>query len=219
MNNKNPIKNTKELYAILSSIFCINSTGSRDNDINNIVEYAFERVLNGNTNLLVLGCIGRHKEQILPEVMQILNQDTQYQKFLKESKRLHKFKPNPVFTVLVDWVNDSGESEVKSYLFSTLEKAQEQFRKEAIDELGAHRGEDIFCDEGCEPSFIKELLDEFDDDFNHMNNESNADFVIDARPDYFSCYKQGEYGTDHFDVRIIEQQLDECSKEIIKEEK
>lgn len=39
-----------------------------------------------NTNLLTLVCIGRHKEEVMPEIMQLLA-DTQYEKYLEEYKK------------------------------------------------------------------------------------------------------------------------------------
>lgn len=211
------MKNTKEIYAILAAIFCINFSECRDNDINNIIDYAYWRLFGANTNLIALCCIGKTKEQVMPEVLQILNQDTQYSKFLESTKRVD-FKPQTIYTVLVDWVNYEGDSETKSYLFSTIEKAKEQLVIEALDELGARKGDDIYCDEGCDKTFIKYLLDKFDDDFNHMNKEENADFIIDANPTYFSSYRQGRYSESHFNVRILEQTIDEAPEET-KEDK
>jgi len=50
-----------------------------------------------------------------------------------------------------------------------------------------------------------------------MNREENAEWVIDANPTYFSCYKQGRYCEDHFNVRIIERQIDKMPEEKEKE--
>lgn len=81
------MKNTKEVQAILTSILCINYTnGHRDNDIFKIVDYAFRRLFGANTNLITLCCIGKTKEQIMPEIMQVLESVTEYKKYLDEYK-------------------------------------------------------------------------------------------------------------------------------------
>ena len=79
------MKNTKEVQAILTAICCINQTSEhKDEDISKICDYAFRRLFGSNTNLLMLCCVGRSKEEMMPEIMQILEQDTQYKKYLEE---------------------------------------------------------------------------------------------------------------------------------------
>jgi len=81
------MKNAKEVQAILTAIHCINYTsGHRDCDILKITDYTFRRLLGSNTNLLTMYCVGKSKEQIMPEVMRVLKTDTQYQKYLDEYK-------------------------------------------------------------------------------------------------------------------------------------
>jgi len=81
------MKNTKEVQAILTAILCINQTSDhRDDDIDKICDYAFRRLFGSNTNLLMLCCVGRSKEEIMPEIMQVLEQDTAYKKYLEEYK-------------------------------------------------------------------------------------------------------------------------------------
>ena len=82
------MKNTKEVQSILAAIYCINYTRlPRDEDIHRIINYAFYRLFGSNTNLITLYCIGRNKEQMMPEVMQILESDTQYKKYLEENHK------------------------------------------------------------------------------------------------------------------------------------
>ena len=46
------MKNTKEIKAILTAIFAINKTSEReDKDISRILEYAFRRLFESNTNI------------------------------------------------------------------------------------------------------------------------------------------------------------------------
>jgi len=79
------MKNTKEVQAILTAILCINQTSDhRDDDIDKICDYAFRRLFGSNTNLLMLCCVGRSKEEMMPEIMQVLEQETEYKKYLEE---------------------------------------------------------------------------------------------------------------------------------------
>lgn len=72
------MRNIKEIKPILSAIYCINQTGNKDEDIDQILKYAFSRILDSNTNLLLLACIGRNKQEVMPEIEQVLREDTQY---------------------------------------------------------------------------------------------------------------------------------------------
>ena len=82
------MKNTKEVKAILTAIFAINRTSEHeDKDITLVLDYAFRRFFGANTNLLTLACIGKTKEQMMPEVMQVLKADTQYEKYLEDYKK------------------------------------------------------------------------------------------------------------------------------------
>ena len=78
------MKHTNEEQAILTAIFAINRTSEReDKDISLVLNYAFRRLFGANTNLLILSCIGKTKEQIKPEVMQLLESCTQYKTYLE----------------------------------------------------------------------------------------------------------------------------------------
>ena len=82
------MKNTNEVKSILTAIYAINQTNEhKDNDIALILDYAFRRLYGANTNLLILSYIGKTKEQIMPEVIQVLKADTQYEKYLEEYKQ------------------------------------------------------------------------------------------------------------------------------------
>ena len=79
------MKNTKEIKSILIAILCINRTnGNTDNDIEKLCDYAFRRLFGTNTNLLTLACIQRTKEEMMPELLQILGEETQYLKYWEE---------------------------------------------------------------------------------------------------------------------------------------
>ena len=79
------MKHTNEVQAILTAIFAINRTGEHeDKDITLVLDYAFRRLFGANTNLLLLACIGKTKEQMMPEVREVLKTYTQYEKCMEE---------------------------------------------------------------------------------------------------------------------------------------
>lgn len=72
------MKNTKEIKPILTALYCINFLGNKDEDIDKILKYAFNSIFNSNTNLLTLACIGKTKESAMPEILQLLKEETLY---------------------------------------------------------------------------------------------------------------------------------------------
>ena len=79
------MKHTDEVQAILTAIFAINKTSEHeDKDITLVLDYAFRRLFGANTNLLLLSCVGKTKEQMLPEVREVLKTYTQYEKYMEE---------------------------------------------------------------------------------------------------------------------------------------
>ena len=82
------MKHENEVQAILTAIFAINQTSEHeDKDISLILDYAFRRLFGANTNLLLISCIGKTKEQMMPEVREVLKTYTQYEKYLEEYKQ------------------------------------------------------------------------------------------------------------------------------------
>ena len=80
------MKKLDELKFLLTSVFVINQTKEyKDNDISLILDYAFRRLYGTNTNLFLLACAGKTKEQIMPEVQKLLD-NTQYKNYLEEIK-------------------------------------------------------------------------------------------------------------------------------------
>lgn len=82
------MKNTKEIQSILSAIYCINHSkrDNKDKDIELLCEYAFNRLYNSNTNLLILSCVSKTEKQILEEVNQMMFADTKYKEFIDLKK-------------------------------------------------------------------------------------------------------------------------------------
>ena len=79
------MKNTKEIRALITAVYCINKTnGNEDKDITNLCRYIFLRCMNGNPNMLDILCIGKTKDELLPYLMQILEEETQYKKYMED---------------------------------------------------------------------------------------------------------------------------------------
>ena len=82
------MKHTNEVQAVLTAIFAINRTSEHeDKDITLVLDYAFRRFFSANTNLLLLSCVGKTKEQMMPEIREMLKIYTQYEKYLEEYKQ------------------------------------------------------------------------------------------------------------------------------------
>lgn len=81
------MKNTKEVQIILASIFCLNRTSERNEHIDKICDYAFRRLFGANTNLLSLACVGQTKEAMEKQVIEALEIETAYKKYLEEYKK------------------------------------------------------------------------------------------------------------------------------------
>ena len=81
------MKNSKEMQAILIAIYCINLTGNEDKDITNLCEYRFTRCTDVNFRMIGLHLIKKSKDEIMPEVNQMLDGQTKYKKYLEEYKR------------------------------------------------------------------------------------------------------------------------------------
>lgn len=83
--NKPTMRNLKELNAILTAIHCINYLNNpRDNDIWKLTDYAFRRIFGCNSNLKTMYCMGQTKETMMPILMKLLEDDTEYKKYLQE---------------------------------------------------------------------------------------------------------------------------------------
>ena len=81
------MKNTKEIEAILGVLFYLNRHGYNDQDIANVLEYAFCRLFGSNTNLLLLACIGQTKESAKPAIDEILRTQTQFNEFMNGKEK------------------------------------------------------------------------------------------------------------------------------------
>lgn len=78
------MRNTKEVRSILSVIYYLNRLSEHeDKEIAEVLDYAFYRLFNGNSRMLLLATIGRTREDSMPEIMEILKHDTQYHEYQK----------------------------------------------------------------------------------------------------------------------------------------
>lgn len=79
------MKNTKEIHALITAIHCINFVSEhKDPDIFKLTDYFCRRILGFNSNLKTILCVGQTKESIMPVIMELLEQETEYKKYLKE---------------------------------------------------------------------------------------------------------------------------------------
>lgn len=80
------MKRLDELKFLLTSVLAINATSEhKDPDISRILDYAFQRLYGTNTNLFLLACIGKNKQQIMPEVEKLLKH-TNFDQYEKENR-------------------------------------------------------------------------------------------------------------------------------------
>lgn len=81
------MKNTKEMQTILTAIYCINQTGKKDEDITNLCEYAFTRCTDINFRMIMLQIMGHPKENIMPEITELLYGETQFKNYMENKKK------------------------------------------------------------------------------------------------------------------------------------
>ncbi len=81
------MKNTKEIKTIFAILFYLNKLGADDQDITNLLNYAFDRILDCNTNLLYLACLNRKKADCMDEINQLLREDTQYHQYIAKVEK------------------------------------------------------------------------------------------------------------------------------------
>jgi len=120
-----------------------------------------------------------------------------------------KNKKDKVFLVTVEWVCDSGESDCDTHPYDRMKKAKGRLREESLAELRDRAGETVYlnADEADEAIF-RDLVKEFDNGgFEIVEKEEDAKYVIEVTPGSFSCYRQGEYCSDHFNVNIKENEI------------
>ena len=78
MDKKRIMRHTDEIHAILTAIYCINETTTKDKDIAKIIEYAFYRVYKESVYELKELCEEKQKSDVMPDLMSILQSETEY---------------------------------------------------------------------------------------------------------------------------------------------
>ena len=78
MDKKRVMRHTDEIHAILTAIYCINETTAKDEDIAKLIEYAFYRVYKEGVYDLKELCSKKQKSDVMPDLMLILQSETEY---------------------------------------------------------------------------------------------------------------------------------------------
>lgn len=82
------MKNTKEIIPVLTAVYCINQTSKHgDIDIKNLLSYLFINCFDVNVNMLTLTCLPYTKKTIMPQLNELLDEETKYLKYLEEIKK------------------------------------------------------------------------------------------------------------------------------------
>ena len=81
------MKNTKEVKTILGVLYYLNRLWNNDKDIEDVLDYAFYRLFDSNTNLLLLACVGQTKESAKPAIDEILRTQTNFNEFIRHKER------------------------------------------------------------------------------------------------------------------------------------
>ena len=77
MDKKRIMRHTDEIHAILTAIYCINETTTKDQDIAKLIEYAFYRVYKEGVYDLKELCEEKQKSDILTELTMLLKAETE----------------------------------------------------------------------------------------------------------------------------------------------
>lgn len=78
MDKKRVMRHTDEIHAILTTIYCINETTDKDEDIAKLIEYAFYRVYKEGVYDLKELCADKQKPDIMPDLILTLQSETEY---------------------------------------------------------------------------------------------------------------------------------------------
>ena len=77
MDKKRVMRHTDEIHAILTAIYCINETTTKDEDVAKFIEYAFYRVYKEGVYELKELCSEKQKSDILTELKILLEAETE----------------------------------------------------------------------------------------------------------------------------------------------
>ena len=77
MDKKRVMRHTDEIHAVLTAIYCINETTTKDEDVAKLIEYAFYRVYKEGVYNLKELCAQKQKSDILTELKMLLEAETE----------------------------------------------------------------------------------------------------------------------------------------------
>ena len=78
MDKKRIMRHTDEIHAILTAIYCINETTTKDEDVAKLIEYAFYRVYKEGVYDLKQICVQKQKSDIMSDLLLLLDSETEY---------------------------------------------------------------------------------------------------------------------------------------------
>ena len=76
-NKKKRMRHTYEIHAILSSIYCINETNAKDEDVKKLIEYALYRVYKESCTQMKEYCKDK-KSDVMPDLNNLLISETYF---------------------------------------------------------------------------------------------------------------------------------------------
>ena len=77
MNKKQRMRHTYEIHAILTAIYCINETTTKDEDVAKLIEYAFYRIYKESVYNLKELCTQKQKSDVKPDLLLLLESETE----------------------------------------------------------------------------------------------------------------------------------------------
>lgn len=80
MDKKRIMRHTDEIHAILTAIYCINETTTKDEDITKLIEYALFRVYKDSPVEMREYCKEKAKSDVMPDLIDLLISETNYNK-------------------------------------------------------------------------------------------------------------------------------------------
>lgn len=79
MDKKRVMRHTDEIHAILTAIYCINQTTTKDGNIAKLIEYTFYRVYKESVYNFKKLCVGKQKSDVLPDLILLLQSETEFE--------------------------------------------------------------------------------------------------------------------------------------------
>ena len=77
MDKKRIMRHTNEIHAVLTAIYCINETTTKDEDVAKLIEYTFYRVYKEGVYDLKELCVDKQKSSVMPDLLLLLESETE----------------------------------------------------------------------------------------------------------------------------------------------